>query len=478
MPQPDQDGVNEKLKGLNAKIEKCDKRLTEIKAALDKANALRDGSKSESKVIVDQLKAIRVRIKAASQEREEIFQQLREMTQARQAQQKNLQDLRKSLKFEDVASVEQRVRELEAKIEMGQCADLKEEKRVMQEIKQLNSTKGMITQYQSQSKTVSEDKDLKEDLERRRAEATGRLDEARKEADKLEKVLEAMRAKSQGDGPNVNELWKEQKELYGEIKAQRAEIRKVNGEFKEEMNKWRDYSRALGNYKRAQGKILYEQRRAEYEAKRAEMAAPIDDDVPTDERFPFVGHPWADEIMMCMDLEKVLKAFMPKEVKEEAKEEAKPDDKPLPEGMKGEIGKKAGNEEEDPFGFGFAAKKKGKKKGGGGPAPPPAPAKVKITLTVDTIGSLSTIGVPIPLTAEDVPNTLATLAAKKKDFEGMTEEDKKAAKAAAPKKGGAKGKGGAEKAASGDVLVAVDIQAPSADKIKVSLSYPALNAAA
>eukprot|EP00961_Rhodomonas_salina_P051633 693560-Rhodomonas_salina.1 len=27
VPQPDQDGVNEKLKGLNAKIEKCDKRL-------------------------------------------------------------------------------------------------------------------------------------------------------------------------------------------------------------------------------------------------------------------------------------------------------------------------------------------------------------------------------------------------------------------------------------------------------------------
>ncbi len=36
-----------------------------------------------------------------------------------------------------MASVEARVKELEAKIEMGQCADLKEEKRVMQEIKQV-----------------------------------------------------------------------------------------------------------------------------------------------------------------------------------------------------------------------------------------------------------------------------------------------------------------------------------------------------
>ena len=52
-------------------------------------------------------------------------------------------------------------------------------------------------------------------------------------------------------GPNVNELWKEQKELYGHIKNHRAEIRKVNGEFKDEVNKWRDYQRVFGNYKRA-----------------------------------------------------------------------------------------------------------------------------------------------------------------------------------------------------------------------------------
>ncbi len=30
VPQPDQEAVNEKLKGLNAKIEKCDKRLVRI----------------------------------------------------------------------------------------------------------------------------------------------------------------------------------------------------------------------------------------------------------------------------------------------------------------------------------------------------------------------------------------------------------------------------------------------------------------
>ena len=137
VPQPKEDEVNAQLSQLNAQITTWDKRLAEIKSAIEKANAIRDGGRSESKGIVEQLKAVRARIKAASSEREDVFQQLREMTQARQAQQKNLQDLRRSLKFEDVGQVEQRVRELENQISHGQCANLAEEKRVMQEIKQV-----------------------------------------------------------------------------------------------------------------------------------------------------------------------------------------------------------------------------------------------------------------------------------------------------------------------------------------------------
>jgi len=105
VPQPKEEEVNAQLSQLNSQTTTWEKRLTDLKSAIEKANALRDGGRSESKGIVDQLKAVRTRIKAASSEREDAFQQLREITQARQAQQKNLQDLRRSLKFEDIAQV-------------------------------------------------------------------------------------------------------------------------------------------------------------------------------------------------------------------------------------------------------------------------------------------------------------------------------------------------------------------------------------
>jgi hypothetical protein len=51
-----------------------------------------------------------------------------------------------------------------------------------------------------------------------------------------------------------------------------------------------------------QGKIQQEQRRAEWEARKAENNDAVDKDLPSDD--PFMGHPWADEIYMCSDLEK------------------------------------------------------------------------------------------------------------------------------------------------------------------------------
>ena len=102
VPQPKEEEVNAELSKLNAQITTWDKRLTEIKSAIEKANTIRDNGtvsqswecvsaiaamvsgsgcffgrvsdctlnagtgRNESKSIIEQLKAVRVRIKAAS----------------------------------------------------------------------------------------------------------------------------------------------------------------------------------------------------------------------------------------------------------------------------------------------------------------------------------------------------------------------------------------------------------------------------
>lgn len=555
---PDQDQVNGTLSRLNAQIEKCDKRLvshalsikglrsestttdrsrasrppprrapcvltseisfggqSEIKGALEKANGERDRSKDATKGIVDQLKANRARMSNASKEKERCYQALRDMTASRQAQQKSLQDLRKSLKFQDVGEVESRVRELESMIEQGRCGNLAEEKRTIKEIQQLNQMKTTINQYQTQRSTVVDDSATKADLEARKAAAVAEIDICKKENEKLEKELDSKRSKTTEGAPNANDLWKEQKELYGQIKTHRAEIRTVNGAFKEEVNKWRDYQRALNSYKKAQGKIQQEQRRAEWEARKASEDDPIDKDLPSDD--PLVGHPWADEMLMCSDLEKCLSFFLPKEAAKEeaAKTEVRAraghlalimmggrnwdwaafprrriawrrlhaclsvclvsvlspmSDTRLPISpprqdkawMKGALSR---NDEDNAFAS--VATKKNKKA-----SKPPGPAKdVKVVLTIDTINSLTTIGVSIPASSEQIAVCIADVKAKREAFSGMSEDDKKNAK-----KSKASSKSKQVEGGIAGALVSVDITATSADKVKVKIDFPALAA--
>jgi hypothetical protein len=164
----------------------------------------------------------------------------------------------------------------------------------------------------------------------------------------------------------------------------------VNTEFRDEINKFRDYTRALSSYKRQLQKIQQDQRRAEWEARKKEAEGPIDADLPSDD--PLVGHPWADEILQCKDLEKVLASFLPKEAKAEATKEEEKEKTWL----KGAAGKMAGKDEADPFAdLAVSKKSKGAKKS--------APAAAgRIVLSMDTISSLSAIGVSIPTTAADV----------------------------------------------------------------------------
>ncbi len=202
---------------------------TDIKTILDRTSAPKDGTKSESGKILEQLKSLRIQIREASQEKEELSQRLRELKFTREAQQKHITDMRKSLKYDDVQQVDEKIRELERKISYGQCSDLKEEKRVLIEIKQLTQMKSVIAQFNVQRQSVVDDSDIREDLERKRAEAGAKLDAVKKEANDLEKALEVSRgSKPAGEkGPSRSELWKEQKELYGQIKTYREEQRKV-----------------------------------------------------------------------------------------------------------------------------------------------------------------------------------------------------------------------------------------------------------
>jgi hypothetical protein len=240
------------------------------------------------------------------------------------------------------------------------------------------------------------------------------------------------------------------------------------------VNKWRGYQRELFNYQKAKKRIEGEQRRAEWEKRRSEMDEPIDADVPSDD--PLIGHPWADEILQCTDLEKVMALLMPSEATVPAPTAAPAVAAPE-KGMF--VGGKGASEEEDPFGA-LVKKPKGAKKA----AAAPRPEAKTLHLTMDTIANLGNIGVEIPKTQAELAATLTKIKERKKAFEGMTEEDKKKQKSAKKDAGKAKDKEAkkedkekSDKDKTED-LVSVGITAKGGDGVQVKIDYPPLSASA
>ena len=194
----------------------------------------------------------------------------------------------------------------------------------------------------------------------------------------------------------------------------------------------------------------------------------MDKDAPTDD--PLVGHPWADELLMCSDLEKCLSVYLPKE--ETKAEEAKVESATKAvEGTKGALSRG----DADDFAGLVKSKTKNKGKKSSGP-----PKEVKIVLSVDTISSLSTIGVSIPTSADQIAGTITEVKAKREAFMGMTEDDKKKKKSDKKDKKSDKSEKkdktdkDADAAADANV-VDVNISAAGND-VKVKIDFPSLGA--
>jgi hypothetical protein len=190
----------------------------------------------------------------------------------------------------------------------------------------------------------------------------------------------------------------------------------------------------------------------------------MDKDAPTDD--PLVGHPWADEMLMCSDLEKCLSVYLPKE--ESKAEEAKTESATKAvEGTKGALSR---GDADDFAGLVKSKKSKGKKSSG-------PPKEVKIVLSVDTISSLSTIGVSIPTSADQIAGTITEVKAKREAFMGMTEDDKKKKKSDKKEKKSDKSeKKDKEADAAADAnVVDVNISAAGND-VKVKIDFPSLGA--
>eukprot|EP00967_Tisochrysis_lutea_P042717 scaffold51426_cov28-Tisochrysis_lutea.AAC.1 len=292
---------------------------------------------------------------------------------------------------------------------------VKDDKRIIDEIKRLSANKPMIKQYDEAQEALRGVKEHHNELYTQLKAKNAELNASKEEEEKWRAQMDAAKAKEDAKKSDLPALYKERDELRKEMNAIREEVRKIRDEFNEQRKEWIAYTKAVR-----------EQKQREWEARNAAREAEREAWKKAREEEEAKRDPWEEEKYICEQLIAYVEKYLPKkEAVSEVKKEVSADSVPK--------GAKIIKRDDDDDYFAALRSKKGKKKGGAGAAPV-KPKSMKLSHAPEALASFAKLGFSAPATTEDCPALHADLLAKREWLKTAPPKEKKkpASAAAAP----------------------------------------------
>jgi len=152
VPKPDEAELKEKIEEVNDKVTALQTRLTAIKDQLDARETGR-GDPPEVALAKAQLNEVKAKSRMLQQEKRNIYDQISAADDLKKQQQDLTQRLRAQLTHFKVEEIDKRIKALEHQQQTSSLS-VKEDKKIMEEIKRLSSNKPMIRQYDEAQKSL------------------------------------------------------------------------------------------------------------------------------------------------------------------------------------------------------------------------------------------------------------------------------------------------------------------------------------
>ena len=440
VPRPDDEELKKKIDTINDEIAKHQARLTAIKDNLDARDTGR-GDSPEVAAIKTRLNEVKGRSRMLQAEKRNIYDQISAADDLKKQQQDLTQRLKAQLTLFSVEQIEAKIRALEHQ-QQTTSLSVKEDKRIMEDIKRLASHKPMIRQYDEAQESLKGVRDHHAALYVQLKAKAADLSVVKEEEDGVKAQLDAAKSKEEAKRSDVPSLFKERDGLRKAVGERRDEIKKLRDEFNEKRKEWQAYMKQQKEIKHAEYLARKAEREAEYQA---QLKAYEEEEAKRD--------PWEAEKVICEQLIGFCEKYLPK------KQEAKAAEAEIahPDGAK--LVKKG--EPDDPFAS-LAKKKSKSKMKGGGAAEASAPAKpktVRLSHSPDDIVMWGKLELRPPSTSDDCVEMHAQLLAKREWLKTAPPKAKKKAKEekkdkAEEKEAAAEEKEAAEAAATGDAAAA------------------------
>ena len=380
-------------------VNKNKARAEEIKEILDGRRNGKEGVASNNPLRA-KLNECREKFKELVKQKQILRSQFEAAMKNRDAARDAAKELKALIKFKDVDEIEAEVQRLEGEIAHSSLS-LNEEKKVVESIRQLKSSKSIVTEYSAKMESLAADETTCKEINAAIKSLDTEINAIRKEEDGYRATLNEERKKEEASGTDNKSLWDERekcraacKEAYEKIKDLRAQHDEKWQEFKAQDKVWRAQQAADKARKREE----YLKEKAQRDAERAEREKEM------------APEPFTEEIIKCDQLAAYLGKLIGEDVEKSAEDGAADAPQAL-EGMKAFV------KEEDPEfawmkGNNGAGKKKGKKAKS---AEKPA-EKEKLVHSVDILAAFAALKLSVPITKGDCAGLLSKVGEKKEEY--------------------------------------------------------------
>merc|ERR1719163_1247894 len=201
VPKPDEDELKTKIEESNEKIASLQSRLAAIKETLDARDTGR-GDSPEVALAKHQLNQAKAKTRLLQQEKRNIYDQISAADELKKQQQDLTQRLKSQLTLFSVDEIERKIKLLEHQQQTSSLS-VKEDKKIMEEIKRLSSNKPMIRQYDEAQESLKGVRDHHTTLYNQLKAKNADLTVVKEEEEKVKETLERAKEKDEAKRADV-----------------------------------------------------------------------------------------------------------------------------------------------------------------------------------------------------------------------------------------------------------------------------------
>lgn len=400
--EPNKDEYEEKRKAIQEKMNALSKKLKTLSEQIGQKSQGREPFQLKKSKLLEALTQEGSAIAELKAAKDDIMGSLKQTNQAAKDAKNDLKKMKSEVKYTTTADIDEKIRQLDFKL-VTESLTLHEEKRVLEEIKQLKKTKPLVSKVTAKEQALAEmgSVDSSQTMKEKLDDLKKQMDTHFEKKKELSAQLDQLKQEREAQTGDMKGLYDERDKLNEENNKLKKELAELNDDFYQKQKVFRDYIREVREQR-------WQKQQAEIDDRR--KAKDIEDRKRRVEKLD--EQPFQFEITLLEQTIKFCKSFQPKEdaAQEEKKEVAYDNpDTHL-------VLKSKGDREEEHY-YAPTAKKKGKKtkKAGEG-------GSKAIKHNAETFKLFTSLKLDCPVTTDDIPKTLEKL---EQEMESYSQKIKK-----------------------------------------------------